>query len=201
MGLESEIWLAVPGYENMYEVSDLGRVRSVDRECPHPLSKNKTRRRKGKIISPRPSSRCGHLKLNLCKNGIQKGRYVHQLVLAAFVGPYPEGMEIRHLNGIADDNRLVNLAYGTRKENTEDSRRHGTMQIKAVKISQTKRGVSTVWCERHGMAKLTIDQVREMKKEFASGMTSAEAGRKYGISQAHACKIKLNQAWKKLEAA
>lgn len=49
---------------------------------------------------------------------------VHRLVLLAFVGPCPEGMECRHLNGVRADCRLENLAWGTRDENVEDRRRH-----------------------------------------------------------------------------
>ena len=197
---EKEVWAAVPGYERMYEVSSFGRVRSLDRDCPHPLWK--TQRRKGKFIAPGCSSKYGHLKVNLCKDGAQRSYHLHQLVLAAFVGPRPEGMEeVRHLNGNPGDNRLVNLAYGTRKDNADDARRHGTLKVRGERVSKAKKGIATVWCERHGMARLTADQVRQMKKDFENGMTSAEAGRKYGISQAHACKIKLNQAWSKLEAA
>ena len=196
--IEKEVWAAIPEYERMYEISSLGRVRGLDRDCPHPLLK--TQRRKGKFIAPGRSSKYGHLKVKLCKDGVQRSFHLHQLVLTAFIGPRPEGMEVRHLNGDPGDNQLVNLAYGTRKENANDARLHGTLKARNELVSKAKKGISTVWCERHGMARLTADQVRQMKKDFESGMTSAEAGRKYGISQAHACKIKLNQAWSKLEA-
>lgn len=201
MDPENQTWRAIPGYEGMYEVSDCGNVRSIERDCPHPLKKEKVQRRKGKLIAPGRSSKYGHLKVGLCKNGKRSSHHVHQLVLAAFVGPRPKNMEVRHLNGNPSDNRLVNLAYGTRKENAEDAKRHGTLKTRGENVSKAKKGISTVWCERHGMAKLTADQVRQMKKDFMDGITSAEAGRKYGVSQAHACKIKLNQSWTKLEAA
>ena len=53
-------------------------------------------------------------------------RLVHRLVLEAFVGPRPEGMVARHLNGDPGDNRLENLAWGTQSENNYDKVRHGT---------------------------------------------------------------------------
>lgn len=132
-------------------------------------------------------------------NSVPVQKYVHQLVLLAFIGPPPIGQEVRHLNGVASDNRLENLAYGTKKENVDDSRRHGTLQAKGALVSASKKGISTVWCENHGMAKLTADEVRNMKQDFKNGMNTAEAGRKYRISQAHASKIRAGQAWARLD--
>jgi hypothetical protein len=51
---------------------------------------------------------------------------VHSLVILAFVGPRPDGEQVRHLNGNPADNRLTNLAYGTQSQNQQDSLRHGT---------------------------------------------------------------------------
>ena len=51
---------------------------------------------------------------------------VHQLVAAAFLGPCPPGMEVRHANGQKDDNRLENLSYGTHQENMQDAIAAGT---------------------------------------------------------------------------
>lgn len=74
------------------------------------------------ILKPWVGSRSGHLRVDL------PGRraYVHHLVMEAFVGPRPDGIETRHLNGDPADNRLSNLVYGTKAENTKDSVRHGT---------------------------------------------------------------------------
>lgn len=58
---------------------------------------------------------------------IQKS--VHRLILEAFDGPCPDGMEARHLNGNKLDNRLRNLAWGTRKENMQDRTKHGTAKL------------------------------------------------------------------------
>src|SRR4051812_25002272 len=63
---------------------------------------------------------------SMCARG--KVTLVHHLILEAFVGPTPEGMECRHLNGERDDNRIANLAWGTRAENVADTigmGRHG----------------------------------------------------------------------------
>lgn len=101
-------WKPIPNHEN-YLVSDDGRVRNS----------------KGRELSGRDIG-SGHLQVALYTNGKRRDRQVHRMVLAAFVGPCPEGHEVRHLNGVPGDNRLVNLAYGTSAENKQDMLRHGT---------------------------------------------------------------------------
>lgn len=112
-----EKWKTIPGYEGRYEVSDLGSVRSLDRKD------TRGRRRKGRVMSLRrqPS---GHLTVSLC-NGQQRSFPVHRLVLLAFVGPCPDGMEACHENDVPDDNRLANLRWDTRSANVMDSVRNG----------------------------------------------------------------------------
>lgn len=74
----------------------------------------------------------GYLYVNLTppEGGRYKTFRVHRLVLEAFVGPCPEGMECRHLNGVRNDNRLANLAWGTKEENYADCRAHGSYSNK-----------------------------------------------------------------------
>lgn len=119
MNESTERWLPVVGWESSYQVSDLGRVRSIDR------LDLRGHRQRGKILKPRPTGD-GHQKVALCGAGIRHDRHIHQLVIEAFVGPRPERHEVRHLNGIPDDNRLSNLSYGTRGQNLRDRVLHGT---------------------------------------------------------------------------
>ncbi len=75
-------------------------------------------------LSPHPS---GHLLVSAVRDdGKRTGIKVHHMVAAAFLGPRPDGTEVRHLNGKPADNRPMNLAWGTRSENQLDSVRHGT---------------------------------------------------------------------------
>ncbi len=91
---------------------------------------------------------------------------VHRLVLLAFIGPCPAGMESLHENGNRHDNRLANLRWGTKKENAEDRERHGT----AVKG------------ERQHLAKLTETDVRAIRRIFTDERLSfTEIGRRYGV--------------------
>lgn len=76
----------------------------------------------GRTLKPFAGSRSGHLKVELPG---KDQRYVHALVAEAFIGARPDGQEVRHLNGKPADNRRMNLAYGTRSENVQDSIKHG----------------------------------------------------------------------------
>lgn len=122
--LVSEQWLPLPSYEECYEVSDFGRVRSLDRVRPW---NGTVKLFRGRILRPGVNS-TGRLGVCIHRDG---GRYrlVHQLVMEAFVGPCPDGMEVCHNNGDHLDNRLSNLRYDTRSANVLDRVKHGTHQM------------------------------------------------------------------------
>lgn len=113
--MTAEEWRWIPGFEGSYQVSDHGRVRSF-----------RNRRAPGRLISASRGTQRGYLMVNLTDETGPQRRYVHALVLAAFVGPRPPGMQIRHLDGLTTNAHLSNLAYGTARENAADLRRHGT---------------------------------------------------------------------------
>lgn len=125
----NECWRPVVGYERFYEVSDRGRVRSLDRFTSSPFPGGIVRKVpvKGRVLKP-VISKSGYHTVVLCNGTGRKTRsYVHRLVLAAFSGAQPPDKPVsRHLNGDPQDNRLENLAYGTYSENSHDSIIHGT---------------------------------------------------------------------------
>lgn len=114
-----EHWLPVVGYEGAYEVSDLGRVRSLDRITSH------GHKRRGLIRKP-TAMPAGYLLVNLWHGNSPRIWLVHRLVLAAFVGPAPEDAEGRHGVGGTGNNELANLTWGTHSENQFDQVAHGT---------------------------------------------------------------------------
>lgn len=128
-----EEWRTIPGYEGHYEVSSLGRVRSLDRYVPT-TSKAKTRYdrlQKGLVLKLRSFGQPpGYAGVSLHKVLVRENRYVHRMVCTEFHGPPPLGTEVRHLNGIKTDNRAVNLAWGTHSENERDKFGHGTRQVR-----------------------------------------------------------------------
>jgi hypothetical protein len=112
--VKNENWKPIPGYEGFYKVSDLGSIWS--------------KRRQGSAggILKTPLDKAGYPAVALTVMGRQRTYKVHVLLMLAFCGPRPDGMEIRHLNGDSADGRLVNLAYGTHSENVLDQVAHGT---------------------------------------------------------------------------
>src|SRR5262245_15574121 len=108
--MTGERWLPVPGWEALYEVSDLGQVRSMDRITVR--SDGKAQPFRGRVLRLLTRSLVYKAVFLHDRERIEQ-RSVHHLVLEAFVGPRPSGMEARHLNDDPSDNRLVNLAYGT----------------------------------------------------------------------------------------
>lgn len=118
-------WRAIAGWEELYEVSDDGRVRSLDRMVHRRHTKPYFQR--GREMSPRYHE-FGYPMVDLKGNGRKETRTVHKLVLETFGGPAPEpDLQVRHKNGIPTDCRRANLEWGTPKQNTHDMRAHGTV--------------------------------------------------------------------------
>lgn len=111
--LPGERWAPIPGYERTYRISTAGRVFSI----PRPTTP-------GGLLKWSPDQR-GYPRVTLVQDGKQWKRRVHVLVMRAFVGEPPAGMEIRHLDGDPTNPDLSNLAYGTHRENGLDTTRHG----------------------------------------------------------------------------
>ena len=162
-----ERWLPVIEYEGLYEVSDLGRVKSLPRY--HTA---------GGILRSQPD-RQGYKRVYLCCGGVVKTVKVHQIVAAAFIGPCPPGQQVRHGPGGNSDNRVVNLSYGTARQNIHDKFRDGTMA----------RG------ERHGRAKLTEASVREIRVRHAAGEKVMALAREYGVAHATIGRVISGTGW------
>lgn len=128
--LPGESWLPVVNWESLYEVSDFGRVRSLPRLAQD--ERGIYRLTPGHLLKPAKVNKWGHRFVSLSLNGHVTQQLVHRLVLAAFVGPCPEGQETRHWDGDAANNHLSNLLYGTHKENEEDKKRYGALKKAAA---------------------------------------------------------------------
>jgi hypothetical protein len=120
---DAERWRPIPGWAGYYEVSDHGRVRSVDRVITY-RGATVPVRYKGRIRSLKRDYK-GYLGVRLCAGPDRSYQFVHKLVLFAFVGPCPPGFQCCHNNGIPDDNRLENLRWDSPSENMRDVIRHG----------------------------------------------------------------------------
>ena len=124
-----EIWKDVQGYEGLYQVSNLGRVRSMDR-----WRKNGTNGyiQKGRILKQEISN-CGYSMVHLSFNGKVKGVLVHRLVAIAFI-PNPQNKEqVNHIDGRKQNNNTDNLEWATQSENTIHAHKKGLMTSNAKK--------------------------------------------------------------------
>jgi len=126
--MSKEIWKTVIDYEGFYEVSNSGRVRSLNRvvKVDNRWGGKTKRFLKGCLLKQTPDTK-GYPMVVLSKQGQRKYFRVHQLIMRHFIGAPPKNYEVRHLNGVRSDARLLNLTYGTRKENHADKRMHGTV--------------------------------------------------------------------------
>ena len=124
-----EHWLPIPWTNGFYEVSDLGRVRSLDRT--YERSNGRPFTAFGRLLPIHWSD--GYLRVRLNVPGFPKWHTVHKLVMETFVGPRPEGCVIRHKDGVPTNCALSNLQYGTNAENQQDRKEHGTWHDKTEK--------------------------------------------------------------------
>lgn len=118
----SEQWRPVVGYEGYYEVSDLGRVRSLERVILRSTAPQTVHQR----ILKRRVAHDGYLTASLWRGGHGWTVDVHTLVAAAFLGPRPDGLQVCHWDGDASNAALSNLRYDTPSANIYDRVRHGT---------------------------------------------------------------------------
>ena len=169
----AENWRDIPGFEGLYEVSDKGRVRRLPRTTESGAILQK------KFLTREIVDKYNHKVVHLRDaDGKVRRWFVHRLVLLAFVGPCPEGMEICHNDGNGGHNELSNLRYDTRHNNNLDQSRMG----------------------RHNGQKLTLDEVRQVRKHLAEGKLSlSQIGRMYGITKEAVYKIKKGTSYGWLE--
>lgn len=108
-----EIWKDIKGYEGLYQVSNLGRIKSLGRT--QRCQGNKQEYRKERIM--KQHLRGGYYQVSLCKNSKHKHFGVHRLVALVFLDNPEAKEEVNHKNGIKTDNRVDNLEWVTRSEN------------------------------------------------------------------------------------
>lgn len=128
--MENEVWKDIPNYEGLYQVSNLGRIKSITHFVENKTTYGGIYTVRGKIINPKVDK--GYYRCSLTKNKEKKMVAVHRMVAMAFI-PNPENKPfINHINGNTKDNRIENLEWCTQKENVAHAVR--TNLIKHYKI-------------------------------------------------------------------
>jgi hypothetical protein len=169
-----EIWKDINDFEG-YQISNCGNVRSC-----RPLNGIGRLKDTYRILKLLVDKHKGYYRIGLHKDKKITKLFVHRLVLEAFVGPCPEEMEARHLDGNPKHNCVENLEWGTRIENRHDRIRHG----------RNNRG------EDHPMATLNVDQVKEIKKLLKENrLHEHQIGELFGVSRDVVSKIRQGKNW------
>lgn len=169
-----EQWRDIPGFEDCYQVSDMGRVRSLDRYVrTFSRFELSTRLLKGRVLKIQKHNG-GYAQVCLSR----VPRLIHSLVLLAFVGPVPEGMEGAHDDGDRTNNRLSNLRYATPLSNANDRRLHGTSGAGAANT----------------MAKLSLKDIATIRG-LAGTLSQKVIGERFGIRQGTVSRILAGKRW------
>lgn|SRR5699024_7690809 len=175
---ETEIWKDVVGYESKYQVSNLGRVKSLDR--PVKYSDGVIRRHKGRILKGDISAR-GYIRVLLCSDDTSERFLVHRLILSTFTGIYPEDKQVNHIDGNPRNNHLDNLEWCTPSENT----------IHALENNLRVVG------DRHHYSKLTEKDVRDIRNIYAKGGTThRNLAKEYNVHRRTIERVINKRFWK-----
>lgn len=171
-----EEWKPVVGWEGYYEVSNKGRVRSLERIT------SQGQKMKGRVRK-QSCTASGHLVVPLCRDGQKQLAYTHRLVLLAFRGKPSDGAECCHCDGDPTNNNLSNLRWDNHKANMQDKIRHG----------RQPRG------EGVGNAKLTEHSVVRAFELRANGMTHQEIASHFGVTGSVIRRVLVREIWSHVE--
>jgi len=175
-----EVWKPVDDYRGLYEVSNLGRVKSLPTESGGMRGK---RGRKGQLLKGGLGGR-GYLHVTLRKAGIKKTVNIHCLVIKAFLPKKYKELEANHKNGIKTDNRLENLEWVTKSENQHHALKMGLKKI--------LKGDACSW------VKLNEMQIHVIKHLFKINplLTCRQIARFFNVSSSLIQQIKCGKIWK-----
>lgn len=166
-----EEWKPVVGYEGWYSISNLGRLR---RDMPCHTGTG--------IRNGHRHTQTGYVAVVLTRGGKAKPSKIHNLVMAAFVGPRPAGLVINHKNGVKTDNRVTNLEYVTPRENVLHS---------IAVLGNACKGSA------NGNASLVEDDVRKIRLLYATGnFRQVDLAAQFGVPQVQISQIVLRKQWK-----
>lgn len=188
--LPGEIWRPILGYEDLYAVSNYGRIKSLTFHSNHRFFPKERLRRL--MITQR-----GYCRVSLCKEHKVKVFFVHRLVAAAFLPPPPTNQhtQINHIDGIQGNNHVSNLEWVTPEGNIAHAHSFNLF-CKGDRAWQRHKPERIAKGERHGRAKISEGTVREIKSLIAQGVICRLIAEKLNVSFSSVADIKSGRSWK-----
>lgn len=169
----TEEWRDIPGWQDLYQASSLGRIRSKDREVYSRRSDGCVRFR-GRVLRQHPNG-AGYLGVSLSRGGKKTARMVHRLICETFHGPCPPGRETAHGDGNKNNNEKRNLRWATSRENEADKTSRGDRSGPRPASQGTK----------HWNCRISDEQVSEIRGLRNGGMSQGKIAKIYGVSREH----------------
>ena len=174
-----EVWKDIKGFKGYYQVSNLGRVKSLDRIIT--TANGVVQKYKGTLLSTSDNGK-GYKIVGLNKNGKRKRFKVHRLVAIAFLDNSENKPQVNHIDGVRDNNKLENLEWVTGSENVQHAFDSG--------LKKSSKGQS------HGMSILTEDKVLEIRDIYAKGgISQKKLGLLFGVCESSVRNIVNKISW------
>lgn len=167
--MQGEVWKDIPGYEGLYQASNMGQVRSLPRVVDR--GRWGVSRIRGRTL--KPGGNKGYRFVILRRNGKSETRFIHRLVAETFIGPLPEGLCTRHMDGNPGNNAVSNLEYGTNSENQLD-----------------------LYQYRGYHHRLRPAEVLEIRRRLVSGERAVDIAKDYGVSRSLITEIKAGRCYR-----
>jgi hypothetical protein len=175
-----EIWKPSPLAPAHVEVSNLGRVRTLDRLAPSSRDKQPTQLRAGKVLSPWMAKKTGYFLISV-KEGDRRTKYlVHRLVASAFCTGFEPSLSVNHKDGDKTNNLPSNLEWVTLQRNTQHAWESGLVNLRG---------------ENQPTSKLTDDQVREIRARIAAGESCNSISKDYPVCPTIIYRIRDGEQW------
>ena len=176
-----EYWSDILNYEGYYQVSNHGNVRSLDRIITQQNGRKQLV--EGRVLKPYLTNK-GYFKVHLSRDGKRKSRSIHRLVAIAFLPNPFQKPQVNHINGCKTNNNLCNLEWNTQSE----------QQIHAYQNGLQPKG------EKHHYAKLTREEVIQIKQLLKSRVLQKDIATKFNVSQQVISAINTGARWNHIAA-